>query len=97
MHNEAVATDTVFSDTPAIADGSTITQFSVDETLGIKITKQFINTLADSIRNRGAMHTLISDGGSYEISKDVTDLLRSLFIADYHSEPNHQHQNKAEN
>ena len=58
---------------------------------------QFINTLTDTIRNRGAMHTLISDGGSYEISKKVTDLLRSLFIADYQSEPYHQHQNKAEN
>ena len=43
------------------------------------------------------MNTLISDGGSYEISKKVTDLLRSLFVADYQSEPYHQHQNKAEN
>ena len=33
----------------------------------------------------------------YEISKRVTDLLRSLFIQDYQSEPYHQHQNKAEN
>ena len=40
---------------------------------------------------------LISDGGKYEISKRVTDLLRSLFIQDYQSEPYHQHQNKAEN
>ena len=71
----------------------------VCEAYGIKSTKQFINTLADNIRNMGAMlmHTLISDGGSYEISKKVTDLLRSLFIADYQSEPYHQHQNKAEN
>ena len=30
--NEAVATDTVFSDTPPIADGSTMVQFSVAET-----------------------------------------------------------------
>ena len=43
------------------------------------------------------MDTLISDGGKYEISKQVTDLLRSLFIRDYQSEPYHQHQNKAEN
>ena len=59
--------------------------------------KQFINTLSDNIRKRGAMDTLISDGGKYEISKRVTDLLRSLFIQDYQSEPYHQHQNKAEN
>ena len=43
------------------------------------------------------MDTLISDGGKYEISKQVTDLLCSLFIQDYQSEPYHQHQNKAEN
>ena len=43
------------------------------------------------------MDTLISDGGKYEISKQVTDLLRSFFIQDYQSEPYHQHQNKAEN
>ena len=63
----------------------------------IKSTKQFINTLSDNIRKRGAMDTLISNGGKYEISKQVTDLLRSLFIQDYQSEPYHQHQNKAEN
>ena len=39
-----------------------------------------LNTLSDNIRKRGAMDTLISDGGKYEISKQVTDLLRSLFI-----------------
>ena len=43
------------------------------------------------------MDTLISDGGKYEISQQVTDLLRSLFIQDYQSEPYHQHQDKAEN
>ena len=41
------------------------------------------------------MDTLISDGGKYEISKRVTDLLRFLFIQDYQSEPYHQHQNTA--
>ena len=43
------------------------------------------------------MDILISDGGKYEISQRVTDLLHSLFIQDYQSEPYHQHQNKAEN
>ena len=101
--SEAVATDTIFSDTPAVDDGSTMAQFCcgrdhlVCDAYGIKSTKQFINTLSDNIRKRGAMDTLISDGGKYEISKRVTDLLRSLFIQDYQSEPYHQHQNKAEN
>ena len=101
--SEAVATDTIFSDTPAVDDGSTMAQFFcgrdtlVCDVYGIKSTKQFINTLSDNIRKRGAMDTLISDGGKYEISKRVTDLLCSLFIQDYQSEPYHQHQNKAEN
>ena len=99
----AVATDTIFSETPAVDDGSTIAQlFCGRDTLvcdayAIKSTKQFINTLSDNIRKRGAMDTLISDGGKYEISQRVTDLLCSLFIQDYQSEPYHQHQNKAEN
>ena len=101
--SEAVATDTIISDTPAVDDGSTMAQFFcgrdtlVCDAYGIKSTKQFINTLSDNIRKRGAMDTLISDGGKYEISKRVTDLLCSLFIQDYQSEPYHQHQNKAEN
>ena len=100
---EAVATDTIFSDTPAVDDGSTMAQFFcgrdtlVCDAYGIKSTKQIINTLSDNIRKWGAMDTLISDGGKYEISKQVTDLLCSLFIQDYQSEPCHQHQNKAEN
>ena len=101
--SEAVATDTIFSDTPAVDDGSTMAQFFcghdtlVCDAYGIKSTKQFINTLSDNIRKWGAMDTLISDGGKYEISQRVTDLLRSLFIQDYQSEPYNQHQNKAEN
>ena len=101
--SEAVATDTIFSDTPAVDDGSTMAQFFcgndtlVCDAYGIKSTKQFINTLSDNIRKWGAMDTLISDGGKYEISKQVTDLLCSLFIQDYQSEPYHQHQDKAEN
>ena len=63
----AVATDTIFSDTPAVDDGSTMVQFLcgcdtlVCDAYGIKSTKQFINTLSDNIRKRGAMDTLISD------------------------------------
>ena len=101
--SEAVATDTIFSDTPAVDDGSTMAQFIcgrdtlVCDSYGIKSTKQFINTLSDNIIKWGAMDTLISDGGKYEISKQVTDLLCSLFIQDYQSEPYHQHQNMAEN
>ena len=101
--SEAGATDTIFSDTPAVDDGSTMAQFFcghdtlVCDAYGIKSTKQFINTLSDKIRKWGAMDTLISDGGKYDISKGVTDFLHSLFIQDYQSESYHQYQNKTEN
>ena len=42
------------------------------------------------------MDTIITDGGKYEVSKKVADLLRSLFTKQYESEPSHQHQNKVE-
>ena len=35
------------------------------------------------------MNTIITDGGKYEISKNVADFLRSLFIKQYESEPYH--------
>ena len=101
--SEDVATDTIFSDTPAVDDGSTMAQFFcghdtlVCDAYGIKSTKQFINTLSDKIRKWGAIDTLISDGGKYDISKGVTDLLHFLFIQDYQSESYHQDQNKTEN
>ena len=100
--SEDVATDKIFSDTPAVDDGSTMAQFFcghdtlVCDAYGIKSTKQFINTLSDNIRKWGAMDTLISDGGNYDISKGVTDLLHSLFIQDYQSESYHQDQTKTE-
>ena len=60
----------IFSDTPAVDDGSTMAHFFcgrdtlVCDAYGIKSTKQFINTLSDNIRKRGAMETLISDGAN---------------------------------
>ena len=100
--SEDLATDTIFSDTPAVDDGSTMAQFFcghdtlVCDAYGIKSTKQFINTLSDNIRKWGAMDTLISDGGNYDISKGVTDLLHSLFTQDYQSESYNQDQTKTE-
>ena len=100
--SEDVATDTIFSDTLAVDDGSTMAQFFcghdtlVCDAYGIKSTTQFINTLSDNIRKWGAMDTLTSDGGKYEIPKGVTNLLHSLFIQDYQSESYHQDQNKTE-
>ena len=101
--SEDVATDTIFSNTPDVDDCSTMTQFFYGHdtftcgTYGIKSTKQFINTLSATTRKWGAIDTLTSDGGKYVISKGVTDLLHSLFIQDFKSEPYHQHQNKVKN
>ena len=68
----------------------------VCDTCGIKSQKQFMNTLYDSIKTRGAMDTIITDGGKYEISKKAADLLRTLFMKQYESEPYPQYRNKAE-
>ena len=64
--HEAVATDTVFSDTPAVDSGVKQAQvFVVRDTLvadayPMKSGKQFVNTLEDNIRRRGAMDKLLS-------------------------------------
>ena len=68
-------------------------------------TPWYVMPMASKVKNNSSipyttisdsMTTLITDGGRYEISKKVADLLRSLFIKQYESEPYHQHQNKAE-
>ena len=101
--NEPVATDTVFGDEPAICDGSTCAQLYVGrkslvtDVYGMKTEKQFVATLQDNIRKRGAMDKLISDRAQVEISKKTLDILRAYAIDDWQSEPHHQHQNFAEN
>ena len=100
---EAVATDTVFADVPAIDTGG-ITQAQVFvgrdtyviDIFGMKSGAQFVNTLLEVIRKRGAMDKLISDSSSIEISKKVLDVLRHLQIDSWQSEPYFQHQNFAE-
>ena len=100
--NEDVATDYIYSDTPAIDDGSIGAQFFVGkesmvcDVYGLKSQKQFVNTLQDNIQRRGAMNRLISDRAKVEISDKVMDILRNLIIGDWQSEPYFQHQNPAE-
>ena len=84
--NEDVATDTIYYNTPAVDSGVKIAQFFVGkETLvcdvyPLKSTKQFINTLEDQIRERGAPNRLISDCAKVEVIKKVKDILRALFM-----------------
>ena len=75
--NEAVPTDTIFSDTPAIDSGATMAQIFVGKDSLVSVvypmhsSKQFVNTLEDNIRFRGAMSKLISDYAQVEISNKV--------------------------
>jgi hypothetical protein len=99
---EAVATDTVFSNTPAVDSGVKEAQIFVGkdtlvaDAYPMKSTKQFVNTLEDNIRFRGAMTQLISDYAKVEISSKVLDILRVYHSSSWHSEPYHQNQNPAE-
>ena len=58
--HEAIATDTVFSDTPAVDGGVKQAQVFVGrdtlvaDAYPMKSGKQFVNTLEDNIRRRGA-------------------------------------------
>ena len=100
--SEEVATDTIFSDTPAIDSGVTMAQSFVGkrnlvtDVYPLKSQNQFVNTLEDNIRFRGAMTKLISDYAKVEISDKVKDILRMYHSSSWNSEPNHQNQNPAE-
>ena len=62
---------------------------------GMGTSKEFVNTLEDVMRKRGAMDKLISDSTAVETSDRVKDILRALIINDWQSEANCQHQNFA--
>jgi len=63
---------------------------------GFCSASEFSNALLDNIRERGAMDTLTSDHGNYEMSARVKDVLGALMIRHWKSEPHCQHQNFAE-
>ncbi len=101
--NEPVATDVIFAEVAAICtNGQKIAQIFVGrkslviDVYGCSTKAQFVNTLEDVIRKRGAMDLLISDSEAVEISARVQDILRSLGILSWQSEPGHQHQDFAE-
>jgi hypothetical protein len=96
---EPVAMDTVYSDEPAIDDSSTCAQLyigtksTVADVYSMKSEKQLVNTLEDNIREQGAMKLLISDSAQSEISSQILDVLCTLCIPSWQSEPYQQHQN----
>ena len=100
--HEPVATDTIFSDTPALDSGIKQAQVIVgrDTLVGnaypMKSRKQFENTLEDNTRRRGAMDKLLSDSAKTEISNKVLDILRASHFSNWHCEAYHKNQNPAE-
>ena len=100
--NEIVATDTIYSDTPAIDNGAKCAQIFigrdslVSDVYSMKKDSEYVQTLQDNIRKRGAMDKIVSDRAKVEISIKAQTLLRALAIDDWQSEPHHQHQNFAE-
>jgi hypothetical protein len=100
--HEVVATDFVYSDTPAVGTGDTIAAIFVGRTTkvtdayGIKTEKHFPATLEDNVRQRGAMDKLVSDRAKSTYSRRALDFLRYYGISQWQSEPYHQNQNFAE-
>jgi hypothetical protein len=100
--NEPVACDIVYANVPAIDDGSIAavifvgTDTQVTDVCGIKTGKQSVNTLEDNITYCGAPHKLISDSAQVIIGNKVQDILCTLCIPSWQSEPYQQHQNPAE-
>ena len=80
--HEAVATDTVYSDTPDEESGVKQAQRFVgkesfiSDIYHMRSGKQFVNTLEDNTCRRGAMDKLISDLAKNEISHMVKDIVR---------------------
>jgi hypothetical protein len=80
-HDEPVATDTIYSHTPAIDCGVTSAQLFVGtkthtaDVYPIKSDKQFVNTLLDNITQCGAPTKLISNRAQVEISECVKQVL----------------------
>ena len=85
--NESVASDFFFSHVPAVDGGETtaVLFVGVDSDVAdpykVKSEKQFINTLEDNVRERGAMDKLISDRAQVEIGERIKNFLRGLVIA----------------
>ena len=100
---EDVATDTIYSNTPAVDNGSTAAQFFIGTKSKFRTLRpcgdsdaQFTQVLMDEIRKLGAMNRLISDKAKAQISESAMAILRTYVIDDWHSETGKPNQNHAE-
>ena len=81
--HEAVATDTVFSNTPAVDSGVKQAQVFVGrdtlvaDAYPMKSGNRFVNTQEYNIGRRGAMDKLQIDSAKTEKSNKVMDILRA--------------------
>lgn len=100
--DEDLLVDIIYSDIPAVDDGSTSAAIysgkisHVLDVFGMKTDRQFVNTLEDIIRDRGAPSRLLSDHALTIRSTRVLDILRALYIGQWTSEPHRQNQNTME-
>ena len=92
--SQEVATDTIFSDTPAIDSDVPMAQIFVGkrtlvaDVYPFKPQKQFVNTLEDNIRFRGVKTKRISDYTKVEISNKVKDILNRIYhSSSWNSDP----------
>ena len=100
--HDAVATGTIYSDTPAVDSGAKQAQLFVgkeslvSDIYPMRSGKQVVNTLEYNIHRHRVMDKLISDSAKNEISRKVKNILRAYIINDWQSEPYDQNQNPAE-
>ena len=84
-------------DTPAVDCGAKCAQIFVgrktlvSDAYPMMTDGDFVGTLEDNIRKRGAMDVLISDRAQAEVGKKVQDICCMYRIGNYFSEP---HQSK---
>ena len=93
MMAQPVTTDYVYTDVPAVDDGSMGAQIFVgteskaSDAQGLKSPNQFVNSLEDNIPKRGAMDKLLSNRAQTETGTWAQDILQALFISSWQSEP----------
>ena len=100
--DEDLASDTIFSDTPAVDGGQTMAQAYIGCTTHsyhvypMQREKDFLHTLQDCVVEHGAPNRLLTDNAQAEKSQKVHDYLRTMLIGRWFSEAHKQFQNPME-
>ena len=100
--DEDLASDTFFSDTPAVDGGETMAQVYIGtkshtyHAYGMHREKQFINTFKQCVLEHGAPKRLLTDRARAEDSTQVQLFLQLMLIGRWFSEAHKQFQNPME-